>query len=137
MKNVLILDTNPLPLDSSVMGLSDNYNDFIRLEEVKFIYQVIRKLLFRPNQDEKTTRNHYDLLIIGFTSPDKDMEKVHFIRYLKRNKPDLPLLIYSHNEKAWLMKQRLTVENDELALVADHKNIGEVLGNFLKRGVLS
>lgn len=136
MKNVLILDTNPLPLDSSVMGLSDNYNDFIRLDEVKFIYQVIRKLLFRPNQDEKTTQNHYDLLIIGFTSPDKDMEKVHFIRYLKRNKPDLPLLIYSHNEKAWLMKQRLTVENDELALVADRRNIGEVLENFLERGIL-
>jgi len=136
MKNVLILDTNPLPLNSSLMGLSGNYNEFVHLEEVKFIYQVIRKLLFRPVEDENLIESPYDLLIVGFTSPDKDMEKVHFIRYLKRNKPDLPLLIYSHNEKAWLMKQRLTVENDEPALVADRKDIGEVLGNFLERGIL-
>jgi len=136
MKHVLILDTNPLPLNSSLLGLPEGYHEHVCLEEVKYIYQVIRKLLISPGDSTDSPGNHYDLLIIGFTSPDKDMEKMHFIRYIKRNKPELPLLIFSHSEKEWLIKQRLRVKNDQLAPVADRRDIQAKLGIFLESGIL-
>ncbi|CAG5000605.1 hypothetical protein DYBT9275_02496 [Dyadobacter sp. CECT 9275] len=136
MKHVLILDTNPLPLNSRLMDLPENCRNEVMVEEVKYIYQVIRKLLFRPKDRLSPVPSEYDLLIVGLTSTDEDYEKVNFIRYIKRNKPELPLLIFSHKEKDWLIRQLLIIKNHELAPITDRRDIREVVETFLERGIL-
>ena len=137
MKNVLILDTNPAPLKSCLTSLFDGYIDDVHIEDVGSICQVFRKMLFRQKENMKQDFDRYDLFIVCFTSALEDMEKVHFIDYVKRYKPDQPVLIFLHDPKEWILRQQSINRNNHFARITDHENILEVLLEFLNKGALA
>ncbi|GLU56221.1 hypothetical protein [Dyadobacter frigoris] len=137
MKHVLILDTNPAPLRGRLTSLFDGYQGRVQVEDAGSICQVFRKMLFQNKENTKRGYNSYDLFIVCFTSAIEDMEKVHFIDYVKRYKPEQPVLIFLHHPKEWLLRQQVINKSNRFGKITDDQNILEVLLKFLDNGSLN
>lgn len=130
MKHLLILDHNRLLFE---YDLAEDLG--IQVECVASISEAIRKQLFSTWSSDKA-ESGYDLLIIGISS-EADVEVLDFTRYVMRNKPQLPLILFSCVGKELLKTLHLGFPGSYIPLITDKMDIWEILNSFRMKGIQS
>lgn len=106
MYNVLILESDSI----FKIGISDRLekeSKNIKIEMASSISKVFQKSLFMANEQ----KDGYDLFIVSVNKQEQDV--VSFIQYVMRNKPELPILLFSYESNDWLKKQGIDCRQNQ------------------------
>jgi len=106
MYNLLILESESI-FKIGISNRLERENKNINIETAESIGKVFQKSLFLA----KEQKDCYDLFIISVNKQEEHV--ISFIQYVIRNKPELPILLFSYESNDWLLKQGINCKEGQ------------------------
>ncbi|MBE9464314.1 hypothetical protein ACFP1I_06020 [Dyadobacter subterraneus] len=105
MYNLLIFESDSI-FKIGIANRLEKENKHITIETASSISKVLQKSLFMASEQ----KDGYDLFIVSVNKQEDNV--ISFIQYVIKNKPELPILIFSYETNDWLLKQGINCKQN-------------------------